>query len=120
MRSFNETLTRVPNGYPIAKGSDSPILLSAIGTLVVLLIVGLTAQILHLRRAGNQAGGLPSQASAVRPGLTSALEPQPLNSATASAPAGTRIGALGSVARRQIAAATSSALVFSSSVPLVN
>lgn len=52
--SVNETLTRVPNGNPIAKGSDSPILLVAFGSLVVLLVVGLTAQILHLRRSGSQ------------------------------------------------------------------
>ena len=57
--SVNETLTRVPNGDPIAKGPDSPILLGAIGSLVVLLIVGLTAQILHLRRSGSQVGALP-------------------------------------------------------------
>lgn len=51
--SVNETLTRVPNGNLIATGPESPILLGALGTLVVLLVVGLTAQILHLRRSGN-------------------------------------------------------------------
>lgn len=37
------TLTRVPNGNPIAKSPDSPILLGALGTLVVLLVVELIA-----------------------------------------------------------------------------
>lgn len=56
--SVNETLTRVPNGNPIAAGPGSPILLGALGTLVVLLVVGLTAQILHLRRMGRQVSAM--------------------------------------------------------------
>lgn len=56
--SVTETLTRVPNGNPIAKGPDSPIVLGALGTLAVLLVVGLTAQILHLRRSGNQVSAV--------------------------------------------------------------
>lgn len=57
--SVNETLTRVPNGNPIAKGPESPILLGALGTLLVLLVVGLTAQILHLRRSGSNFDAVP-------------------------------------------------------------
>ncbi|WP_323718333.1 hypothetical protein [Paracoccus aminovorans] len=57
--SVNETLTRVPNGNPIAKGPGSPILLGALGTLVVLLVIGLTAQILHLRRSGSNFNAVP-------------------------------------------------------------
>ncbi|WP_112308812.1 hypothetical protein [Pseudogemmobacter bohemicus] len=53
--TVNEILTRVPDGNPIAKGSDSPVLLGALVALVVMLILGLTAQILHLRRRGREA-----------------------------------------------------------------
>ncbi|MGB3026322.1 hypothetical protein [Paradevosia shaoguanensis] len=50
--TITETLTRVPDGHPLATGPGSPILLGAQGTLLVILIAGLTAQIMHLRRQG--------------------------------------------------------------------
>jgi len=50
--TITETLTRVPDGHPLAAGPGSPILLGAQGTLLVILIAGLTAQIMHLRRQG--------------------------------------------------------------------
>lgn len=53
--SVNETLTRVPNGNPIVSEPGSPILLGALGSLVVMLAVGLTMQIIHLRRRGKAA-----------------------------------------------------------------
>ncbi|WFR60977.1 hypothetical protein P9222_20935 [Paenibacillus amylolyticus] len=48
--AVTETLTRVPNGNPIVTNLNSPILLGSQGTLLIILIVGLTAQIIHLRR----------------------------------------------------------------------
>jgi hypothetical protein len=53
--SVNETLTRVPDGSPIASGPGSPILLGALGSLVVMLVVGLPLQIIYLRRQGRAA-----------------------------------------------------------------
>lgn len=48
--TVTETLTRVPNGHPIVAELNSPILLGAQGCLFLILVVGLTAQILQLRR----------------------------------------------------------------------
>jgi len=56
--SVNETLTRAPDGHPIASGPNDPIVLGAIALLLLLFVVGLTAQIIHLRRQGAQAGGI--------------------------------------------------------------
>lgn len=51
--TVTETLRRVPDGHPFVTDPKSPILLGAQGTLFVLLIVGLAAQIIHLRRQGR-------------------------------------------------------------------
>ncbi|MFS0728277.1 hypothetical protein [Paenibacillus sp. 1P07SE] len=48
--TVTEILTRVPNGNPIVTDLNSPILLGAQGSLLVILIVGMTAQMIHLRR----------------------------------------------------------------------
>jgi len=48
--AVTEILTRVPNGNPLVTDLNSPILLGSQATLLVLLIVGLTAQIILLRR----------------------------------------------------------------------
>lgn len=48
--TVSETLRRVPDGHPLATDLQSPILLGAQGALFVFLVVGLTAQIVHLRR----------------------------------------------------------------------
>lgn len=50
--TITETLRRVPDGHPLVTDFKSPILLGAHGTLFVFLIVGLTAQIVYLRRQG--------------------------------------------------------------------
>ncbi|MBI4047677.1 MAG: hypothetical protein HY371_12755, partial [Devosia nanyangense] len=50
--TITETLTRVPDGHPLAAGPGSPLLLGAQGILLVILIAGLTAQIMNLRRQG--------------------------------------------------------------------
>ena len=47
--TITETLRRVPDGHPLVTDLKSPILLRAQGALLVLLIVGLTAQIVYLR-----------------------------------------------------------------------
>jgi hypothetical protein len=51
--TITETLRRVPDGHPLVTDLKSPILLGAQGTLFALLIVGLTAQIIHLRRKSH-------------------------------------------------------------------
>lgn len=48
--TITETLRRVPDGHPLVTDLKSPLLLATQGTLFVFLIVGLTAQIIHLRR----------------------------------------------------------------------
>ncbi len=54
--SVSETLRRVPDGNPIAADPGSPILLGALGTLFVMLILGLVGQIIYLRKTATQAG----------------------------------------------------------------
>src|SRR3954470_17362660 len=51
--TLTETLRRVPDGHPLVTDLRSPLLLRAQGTLLVLLIVGLAAQIIYLRRSGR-------------------------------------------------------------------
>ncbi|RJX37479.1 hypothetical protein D3P09_21065 [Paenibacillus pinisoli] len=53
--TVTETLTRVPNGNPIVTDLNSPILLAAQAGLLVILIIGLSAQIIHLRRQDRLA-----------------------------------------------------------------
>lgn len=52
--AVSETLRRVPDGNPIAKSLDAPILLGAQGALVVMLVLGVTAQVIWLRRHHQQ------------------------------------------------------------------
>lgn len=53
--TVTETLRRVPDGHPLVTDLKSPLLLGAQATLLGLLVVGLVAQILHLRRQGRAA-----------------------------------------------------------------
>jgi hypothetical protein len=48
--TITETLRRVPDGHPLVTDLKSPLLLGAQGTLLVLLVIGVIAQIVHLRR----------------------------------------------------------------------
>lgn len=48
--SVSETLRRVPDGHPLVTDPKSPLLLGALAGLFVMLVVGLTAQIVQLRR----------------------------------------------------------------------
>lgn len=52
--TVTEILRRVPDGHPLVTDMKSPLLLGSQGSLLVILIVGLTAQIITLsrRRAG--------------------------------------------------------------------
>lgn len=63
--SVSETLRRVPDGHPLVTDPKSPLLLGALATLVVMLVVGLTAQVIYLRRQGwGVAGYVPSRRAA--------------------------------------------------------
>ncbi len=48
--TVTEILTRVPDGNPLVTDLSSPVLLGAQATLLVIFIVGFTAQIIHLRK----------------------------------------------------------------------
>lgn len=52
--TVTEILRRVPDGHPIVTDLKSPILLGAQGTLLAVVVAGLTAQINHLRRQERQ------------------------------------------------------------------
>ena len=53
--TVTETLRRVPDGHPLVTDLKSPLLLGAQGGLLVILVVGLTAQIVYLARRGRAA-----------------------------------------------------------------
>lgn len=53
--TVTEILRRVPDGHPLVTDLKSPLLLGAQGGLLVILLVGLTAQITHLARQGRGA-----------------------------------------------------------------
>lgn len=55
--TVTEVLRRVPDGHPLVTDMKSPLLLGAQSSLLVLLIVGLTAQMIHLYRRGATARG---------------------------------------------------------------
>lgn len=55
--TVTEVLRRVPDGHPLVTDLKSPLLLGSQGSLLIILIVGLTAQIVHLRRQGSIAAG---------------------------------------------------------------
>jgi hypothetical protein len=52
--TVTETLTRVPDGAPLAPSATSPIVLSAHGVLLLAFVAGVIAQIITLRREGRQ------------------------------------------------------------------
>jgi hypothetical protein len=51
--TVTETLTRVPDGAPLAPSATSPIVLSAHGALLLAFVAGVIAQIITLRREGR-------------------------------------------------------------------
>ena len=48
--TVSETLRRVPDGHPFVTDLKSPLLLGAQAALLVAVIVGITAQVIYLRR----------------------------------------------------------------------
>ena len=62
--TVTEILRRVPDGHPIVTDLNSPILRAAQGSLLVLLIVGLTAQIIYLHKLGRLPQSTRARASA--------------------------------------------------------
>lgn len=53
--TVSEILRRVPDGHPFVTDLKSPLLLGAQATVLAALVVGLTAQIIYLRRQGRTA-----------------------------------------------------------------
>jgi len=52
--TVTETLRRVPDGHPLVGDLHSPLLLGAQASIFILLIIGVTAQIIFLRRQGKR------------------------------------------------------------------
>jgi hypothetical protein len=48
--TLTETLRRVPDGHPLVTDLNSPVLLASQASLLLALLIGLTAQILYLRK----------------------------------------------------------------------
>lgn len=48
--TVTETLRRIPDGHPLVTDLNSPLLVGAQGVLVAALLLGVAAQIIHLRR----------------------------------------------------------------------
>ncbi|MBJ7501551.1 MAG: hypothetical protein JHC57_17470 [Sphingopyxis sp.] len=53
--TVTEVLRRVPDGHPFVTRLDSPLLLGAQGTLLAILVVGVAAQVIRLRRRDREA-----------------------------------------------------------------
>ena len=51
--TVSETLRRVPDGHPFVTDLKSPLLLGFQGSLLVILIIGATAQVISLRKKGR-------------------------------------------------------------------
>jgi hypothetical protein len=54
--TVSETLRRVPDGHPFVTDLKSPLLLGAQAGLLLLLLVGLAAQVVYLRGESKRAG----------------------------------------------------------------
>ena len=48
--TVSETLRRVPDGHPFVSDPHSPILTAVMAALLAMLVLGVAAQVLHLRR----------------------------------------------------------------------
>lgn len=59
--TVSETLRRVPDGHPLVTDLKSPLLLGAQTSLLVALIVGLTAQVIYLRRQNSTRASATNQ-----------------------------------------------------------
>lgn len=54
--TVSETLRRVPDGHPLVTDLNSPLLIGAQASLLVALIVGITAQVIYLRKQASRTG----------------------------------------------------------------
>ena len=54
--TITETLRRVPDGHPLVTDIHAPLLVGAQASLLVALIIGVTAQVVYLRRRGTWIG----------------------------------------------------------------
>jgi len=52
--AVSEVLRRVPDGHPFVTDLKSPLLLGAQGSLLIILIIGLTAQLIYLKKQNNR------------------------------------------------------------------
>ncbi|NWE17760.1 hypothetical protein [Pseudomonas sp. P7548] len=52
--TVSETLRRVPDGHPFVTDLQSPVLIGAQGGIALALVVGVTAQMVYLRRRGGR------------------------------------------------------------------
>lgn len=60
--TVSETLRRVPDGHPFVTDLHSPILVGAQGCIVLALVIGVTAQMFHIRKVGKRLATLPATA----------------------------------------------------------
>ncbi|MGB7191855.1 MAG: hypothetical protein WBD81_00215 [Collimonas pratensis] len=51
--TVSETLRRVPDGHPFVTDLKSPLLLGFQGGLLIILVIGVTAQVISLRKMGR-------------------------------------------------------------------
>lgn len=54
--TVTEVLRRVPDGHPLVTDLHAPLLVGAQGSLLLALILGVTAQVVYLRRQGARLG----------------------------------------------------------------
>ncbi|MBB4820699.1 hypothetical protein HNP29_004094 [Pseudomonas alcaligenes] len=54
--TVTEVLRRVPDGHPLVTDLHAPLLVGAQGSLLLALVLGVTAQVLYLRRQGARLG----------------------------------------------------------------
>ncbi|WP_419794447.1 hypothetical protein MYA83_01620 [Pseudomonas palleroniana] len=52
--TVSETLRRVPDGHPFVTDLKSPVLIGAQGGIALVLVIGVTAQMIYLRRRGGR------------------------------------------------------------------
>lgn len=52
--TVSETLRRVPDGHPFVTDLQSPVLLGAQGSIALALVIGVTAQMIYLRKKGGR------------------------------------------------------------------
>lgn len=54
--TVTEVLRRVPDGHPLVTDLQAPLLVGAQGSLLLALVLGVTAQVVYLRRQGARLG----------------------------------------------------------------